>query len=654
MIFVACLVGSWGVAAAATPSSAVRPSETLLPTTTDFWCSTSDADSLVEHWDRSVLGRLMADPAMAPFARQLAYQLQEQWSDVAELLAMNVGDVRRVAGGEVAIARTPLANGRSAFCLTIDVTGKLPETRRLLEKIDARQLDRGARRSELEVLGTPVLRYQLPAARPKRNGRLERNAGVLRATEEDTSERVAIYGMKGNLFIAANRLELASEVLLRATGRLPETESLAGETPFVAVFQRCRAERGGPVANQLRWFAHPRSLASERREKRQDGDQMSEETVAARGVGGVIDFSVHGREIIYQVAIHVPRPIKAAFVKAALPEHPEFTAQPWVPDTVATYTTMYLHLAKDFDHLGPLFDQLFGEGEPASWEEMLQSIKQDPNGPRVDLRKDLVRLLGPRVTVLTAVRKPAGGSSDRALVAIEAKDEQAVASAIRRFLANDPGILHGREKGIEFWEVVKRRPPRRVAGFGDPPPLTRFEPSEASKRGDASGGGGAVFPHTMVAVWNGNLLIASHPDFLFEIVAPERRARPLSEDPDYRLVAGAAKESELKDQFLQFFSQNYEVYRPTYESVRQNKIPQGEHMIDRALRLLLGQKKRLAAPAIDGSQLPDYRAAQPYFGPGGLRVSREPEGWFAMGFALRRGPALERLSERPPDRPTTR
>ena len=53
---------------------------------------------------------------------------------------------------------------------------------------------------------------------------------------------------------------------------------------------------------------------------------------------------------------------------AVLPNGTDFTPQPWVPRDIATYTTFYFDILNAFDNFGPLFDELFGQGEEGVWE----------------------------------------------------------------------------------------------------------------------------------------------------------------------------------------------------------------------------------------------------------------------------------------------
>ncbi len=65
-------------------------------------------------------------------------------------------------------------------------------------------------------------------------------------------------------------------------------------------------------------------------------------------------------------------------------------------------------------------------------------------------------------------------------------------------------------------------------------------------------------------------------------------------------------------------------------------MPESESLLGKLLNAILGEGKEGVprAPRIDGSKLPDYEQVRRYFGPAGLWVTSEPNGWFISGFTL--------------------
>ena len=52
-----------------------------------------------------------------------------------------------------------------------------------------------------------------------------------------------------------------------------------------------------------------------------------------QGIGGYVDVSADGYQIIYRTAIYAPPPYKESMKMFVFPNRPDFTPQPWVGRT---------------------------------------------------------------------------------------------------------------------------------------------------------------------------------------------------------------------------------------------------------------------------------------------------------------------------------
>jgi hypothetical protein len=279
------------------------------------------------------------------------------------------------------------------------------------------------------------------------------------------------------------------------------------------------------------------------------------------------------------------------------------------------------------------------------WEDVLEGLKKDPKGPQLDLRKELIDHLGPRVSVLSDFRLPITPASERLLFAIETKAPQQVAKAIAKSMKNDPTARRLEINGHEVWEIVEEEPidvgvPEiQLGDVPSLPPLTNPLKSEPDDDDLEEEDEQRLLPHAAVTVAHGHLLVASHLDFLAKILQPDESFRPLSADIDYRVVQAAIKEMGIEARCAQVFSRTDEEYRPTYELIRQGKMPESETLLARLLNAGFGTGKRLEPrkQKIDGSKLPDFEVVRRYLGPAGAVFSSEPEGWFIKGAMLTKG-----------------
>ncbi|MEN6448936.1 MAG: hypothetical protein ABFC96_00455 [Thermoguttaceae bacterium] len=629
-----------------------------MPQTTQGFFAISNVDVLEKHWDKTQLGHLMADPVMKPFTRDMKRQVEERWSSVEDRLGLTLDDMKGVPGGDVGIGLIAPKAGAAAVAIVIDVTGKLPQAREMLRRVNKRQLQRGAKRTELKIKGCPdaVIQYDLPESEDDKDARESTLQGSQKAQPANnaraTPTRQAFYCLTGNLIVVADNLEIATAVLGRAIGFHKEKDSLADHKPFQEVMKRCKSDYG-PGTPQMRWFVHPLGYAEAARAATPDSRRRKGKTFlevmrhqgvgAVQGIGGLVDFSEEGYELVHRTAVFAPPPYEKAMKMAVLPNQKDFSPQPWVPRELATYTTLYFDIINGFDNFGPLFDELFGQGEEGTWLEAMESLEKDPSGPQVNIREDLVMHLGQRISMMSDYEVPITTKSDRLLIAIEAKEPKPVASAIRKLLKNDPDWRCRKEKGLEIWEMVQEETPGLAppviedgSGFGDERQMTRHHPLRKHRGEEEEEARKPLLPHAAITVWNGHLMVASHIDFLLKVVAPDKKKqKPLSGEADYRAVQQQITKFKPQEKCVQFFSRTDEEYRPTYEMVRQNRLPESESLFAKSLNALFGQgKKGTRAPKIDGTQLPEYKAVSPYLGPAGLRATSEPTGWYLKGFTL--------------------
>jgi hypothetical protein len=636
-----------------------RLSETLLPDTTQGFAAITNVDVLSEHWDKTQLGHLMADPVMEPFSKDLHHQFNDRWSSVHDRLGVSLDDMKGVPGGDVGIGMIAPEPGKAALAIVVDVTGKLTEAKALLEKASENQLKRGSKRSEVKVEGcsSPVIQFDLPipeeskeAARSVLKGsekselaksELAKSKGSDKPAEERVPKQ-AFYCLVSHWLIVTDHLGVMKGILHRVDGG--SEGSLAETKAFQMVRDRCKSDAPDSVP-QIRWFVHPLGYAEVARaatppEERRKGKSILE-VLRNQGVGGIlgaggfVSFAAEDHEMVHRTAVYAPEPREKALKMLALLNEKDYSPQPWAPRDIATYVTLHADILQAFDNFGSLFDELFGEGAENVWNEVLAGLKDTSTGPGLDLRKDLFVHFGHRVTLLSDCELPITTSSERLLFAIEAADPEAVTAAMKMWMANDPSVKVRDVDGQIIWEMVEDESPEFEAPVISFSNGTDAGPQAIKKnKEETDDKSRPLMPRMAVTVWQGNLLIASHIDFLLKVIHPEKTPEPLSSDPDLVRIDDEIKKLGPNERCVQAFVHTDESYRATYELIRQNKMPESESMLARLLNgIFSGGKKGVARhQKIDGTQLPEFEVVRQYLGPAGFQATTEKDGWFLKGF----------------------
>lgn len=611
------------------PSSVLGASEALLPDSTRGFLSITDVKVLSEHWDKTQLGQLVKDPVMKPFVEDIRRQFDERWTAIRQRLGLTIEDLQDVPGGEVAVAAIQPGPGKHATAIVVDITGHKSQAEGILKKVEASMTRQGAKRRQVQSAGATLVVYDIPP---------RDTPGA------PAGPRQAIYFLRENMLVVCDDLGVIQGIVSRLAGQ--KGSALADVPAFQAVMKRCQKDAGKAVP-QVRWWVQPigymevvQAASAERsdrpRRKRTLLDAFRKQGFdGIQGVGGYVDFAAEGADVFHRTLVYAPKPHRLAMKMLVFPNAKQFAPQRWVPRDVAAYASFYADVPNAFDNFGPLFDELYGEGEPGFWNDILLSLERDPDGPRINLRQELVVYLGPRISVLTDYQLPITTTSERLLFAIEVKNEDAVDRALTKLFKNDvemrqhPEPVPGHKRAI--WEAVPHDASSVPSVTLDLPPIGPGSGAKGPAREEQP-----LLPHQAMTVAHGHLLIASHVDFLKKVLLQSDEKTSLGQTVEYRIVEKALRKIAPEEHAAAIFNRTDETYRPTYELIRQGKMPESEMLLGRLLNTLLGPgtKGVPRKQEIEGSKMPEFDYVRRHLSPAGAVVISEEDGWFIKGFML--------------------
>jgi hypothetical protein len=616
----------------------------LFPQNTVGFISALNFPNLTQQWNKTQLGNLMKKDEMKPFEEDFRAQLQNQWSAVADRLGVQLDDLRGVPSGEAALAliRTTVqttsgTEAGAATTLLMDVTGNASKAQVLLAKAQNGLLARGAKQKEVNVQGVQVFVYDvpLPAAMQAAAAR-----GGAAAAPAATS--LTVYFLTNSVFCACDDLEVTKGIIGRLSGGVA-VGSLSQVTGYQKVMKRCAVDPPAHAPN-IKWYMYPLGYAEATRaatpvDKRRRGKTIIEIMRhqgygAFQGAGGYIDVSADGYQILHRTAVYAPKPWVESMKMFVFPAGTNFTPQPWVGRDIATYFTAYVDPLTIFDNFGPLYDEILDA--PGVWKQTMEQMKNDKDGPQIDLRNDLVAFFGPRVTMVADYHLPITITSERLIWAIEVKNPDKVAKAIEKCVNNDPTIKKRTINGQIIWEIVEEEdnsvapPTIDVPSLGGPKKESKPKTGEEDQEKE-----GHFLPHGAFTVANGQLFIATHIDFLVKTLKPIPADAQLATQKEFLKVWDITfNQLGVKQQSARSFSWSDRAVQPTYELIRQGKMPQSESLLGRTLNSLsaAGRKGALRQQRINGSKLPDFATVvAPALGPATASMTAEKDGWFVKG-----------------------
>jgi hypothetical protein len=642
LVLCACCCGALELRAA----RAARPTESLLPNTTKGFLSVANVDVLKADWEKTQLGQLMNDPLMKPFVDDFHAQIKKKWLSTHEDLGLSLEELDGVPGGELAFAMLQPAAGKYAVVILVDATGHDAQAKALLTKVTTNLA--GMKGVKIPSKVSEITAFNLPKH------------------EHDSLEK---RNRQAAFFYKNNWLAFCDSVsdLEAIYGRLnaPAKDSLDQLESFHYVMTRCAAGSDG-LAPEARWFIEPfgyveaqRAANPPRAKVKNQADMLkilkAQGFDCVQGIGGYVNFMVNisqGKyDILHHSAIYAP-PVKGkdgqekynlAARMLKFPNATEYTPQAWVPRELAAYTSFHMDIQNAFKRVDTLVDAIVGER--GSFQDVIDSMRDDPNGPQIDIERDLIGNLGSRITILSDYELPITTKSERMLVAIDiAKNPQDVAELIRKAIQNDKynKILF---ENNTIWEIVKEEDKKGQEVSIEIPGEEPVNAPKKNKDNDDEKGG---LPNMAMCVAYGQLFVGTHVDIVKKVLhqaglGKSGEATSLAQSVDYRLVSTELTKLGGTEACAKSFSRTDEECRTTYELIRMGKMPQAETMLGKLLNALLTEKEgEIRRQRIDGHNLPEFDVARRYFGPAGIFITTEKEGWWLTGFMLTKdAPAAE-------------
>ena len=603
---------------------AAQKSDTILPGTTKGYLSINNIDELKAAWNSTQLGKLMADPVMKPFADDLGNQLQKKWTQTHRKLGIVWEDMEGVPGGEVGTGVIQPGKDQAAFAIVVDITGHQEQAKQLLEKIHKNMTADGAKRTDQLAYGLKLIVYDVPK-------------------RDEFPARQAAFFMKDDLLVAADSVK----VLEGMAGRVGKDakDSLATVKAYSESMRRV-GEAAGERKPHARFFVEPFGytealrVANDGRPKRKGQDMLkilkNQGFTCVQGVGGFVNFMADRYELLHRTYIYAPAvnsgPEKYELAARMLkfPNGKEFEPFDWIPREIATYASLNIDMKNAFEASKTFVDEVVGD---PVFEDVIQSIEEDPNGPQINLRRDLVAYLGQRAVMISDYQLPITPKSERLLVAVEISDAKAVANTIAKTMKTDPDARRREYNGFEIWEIVDKASDVPLVTIEHSPAFAANANEEDEEEVEEEK---KMLPNSAITVAHGRLIVATHLDFLVKVLNTVSERDSLRNSTDFGLVRDELNRLVPVEHSVQTFSRTDEEYRAVYELIRQGRMPEAETMLGKLLNNILGDGKEgsVRQQKIDGRKLPDFETVRRYFGPGGMSVVSEEDGWALTGFTM--------------------
>lgn len=578
--------------------AAEPPLETWLPESTRAFAVADDWRRFLDTLPLTSLGRAWEDEHVRPVLDQLLAKSQaagSRWMPHG----VTIEELDTLCSGGGAIALVEAGPKTAAAVLLVDVAAYDRQTRALINRVEKRLVESGGKSERRQVAGQDLVVVALPA-------------------EGDLPAREAVMALVAGRLVLSNHVETAAGILERA-GKA-DAPSLASVPEFRDLMRDTTLADRDPA--YFRFFLRPIELMLLLEPVDPLADPNEPYFVdkhgfrGVRGMGGQGWLATPTMDVEYRVGVLAPEPREKGLRLLSFRAGGEFAPAPWIPRDVNTFTCMQWELGEILTNVGPLFDDLVGDGIEGTFAQLLDDIRAD-DGPGVDLQREVLGRLGPRVVLVNDLREPIDVRSERTLVAIEAREEAQLADAIKALFRDDPDVKRLTVEGFphDLWQIGSE--------------------SRASDEGPG-------FSSLGLMVARGHLLICTQFDGLRRFLAPDEALGPaLTAEPDFARAAACWQAWAHPREFQRLFSRMDRDFLAPYELLRQGKAVESESPLVQALKFArdAGGAEAREGQAAAVEDWPPFTAWQPFLGTGVMSSRVESWGWLIAGGVLPRDPA---------------
>ena len=644
---------------------AATPADRIFPKTTIGFFSISDLEELGKRWKETQFGQLVADPIMKPFKEEIQHVLERAMKN---RFGMTLDGIEQLPSGEIAVGMIAIPDKRPGYVLTLDVADRVEQTKSYLERLSKKFAEIGVKQEVEKIGGFEITVYTFPKATEpeksdsaKSNAPTKPNPAPVAATL--FADRKAYYLLEGNTLIVSDQGFLIELIAGRLGGAAED--SLAGVEDYQRTMQRSLDDIPEGVPALIRWYIEPLNygeslrtllsgpVAEKRKGKTSIFTTLKEQGFdAIRGVGGVVTVKSENYEVVHRTYICVEKPFRLAMKMFVFPDSTNFVPPGWIPEDVARCSMLFVDPIEIFDNFGSFFDHVIMGGEEGVWKDILNGLKEDPDGPQIDVREELVAILGQRVMGMSHYELPITPQSEAIIIAVELKKEgdEKMRKSLEKLFGNDAGMEVIEHNAYRIWKRVPPEDFDPTFTIEGPPSLITPSSSPPAKEPaadpDATNSGAVpAFQEGAVAVAKGCLFIGTNVEYLKVILDrldATEKLPTIGDEQDYKDVNLVFADMGVTDKphFLQFFAKTDETLRPTYELVRQGQFMQSQTVLSKVVKAMMAppedESQEPQSRQFDGSTLPEFDLIKKYFGCSGVYGATEENGYFIKGFSLER------------------
>ena len=614
----ALLVAAFLFGAASLAEEKLLPASKLFPADTQALFSLPNSEAFLEGWNKTQLGKLAADEKLKDFWATQRQEIQNRFSEAGWQLNLEIEDLNEIAGGQTSlgwISRIKDSNKPFSIAMVIDVVNRTDAAERFLKRIDTELKERKATPKSIVVSEAKVVQYTLP-----------KFAGDVRANE-------SFYCISKNQLLASDDLITMTELLQAQGGS--KVDSLANSDLYKQVQSKIPCEGNEP---EIEYFLRPigfakllRSISGKPTKNQSDillildkegfGDLQCVAGNVQIGTEN-FDFSHHGH-------IVAKKPSSKAVQILDFPNVSKLLAPEWINKETASVLSLSWNIKEAFPKFRSIVDALVS---PGAFDGMIEGMRDDPQGPQIDIVKDVLPFLSTEFHVVTEVVKPISPDSKRSMVILKLNDPQTkLPKILDRYGKGEPDSKPIDFEGYRIWSFENKAEAEIELDFSS---------NKDSKKQGESDDGEPLLDKWAITIFADYFIFASDVEMIKDAILRAKKGQDkqaFEKETDVATVTEMLEIVSGKDgRSMNQVTRSDRAFEMQYELFRQDILPESRSMLATILDKILKPKdsRQAQVQRVKGAKLPQFAQIRDYFTASGGIVRTEEDGWSLQGFIL--------------------
>jgi len=587
----------------------------MFPEETQAFVWMPSSKLFLDNWAETELGKLAADERLKEFWGSQQEEINSRFSNAGWQLSVKFNDLPDICSGQAAmgwISRPSIAAKPFSLGLVVDVAGRDSQVTAFLDRIQKEMDSKKATSDSIALDGLSVKHYVLPKL------------------ANDTKIRDSYYVLSKGQLLAADDLETIKDLVTAQSGVQPG--ALSQSKIYKNVQSKIERDEH---PSEIEYFVQPigfgkllRSASGKQAKSQVDILKLLEGQGFDRILcaAGSVQLNKPDLDMHHQGFILREEELPISVQILDFPNQEQLVPPSWISVNSAGVLGFSWNFSDAFPKFKGIVDAYIGDEQ---FDEILDGIKRDPNGPQIDIKQELLPYIGTEFFAISEIVEPITPESKRSLICIKLKDpDNKLTGVLNRYSKSEPGASTEDIGEYRIWKFSNEEEEEEIIEFNQVPGQGKDTEEEEEK---------PLLNEWAVSIIDGYFVFASNPETLTKVIANAQNKDIQGEFERLEAVqAVRAMQKKLVNGNEYSFSEvdlADRSFEMQYELFRQGILPQSRSLLALVLERILKTDKS-KAQELQGNKLPPFGQVKQFFTPTGMVIRTEKDGWGIDGFIL--------------------